>query len=150
MTPPIKDLKYVAIIMHGWSGSGKSTFVEQNRTTSVHDLKDLDVVASADEFFYDELGNYNFREDMLERVHSLCLSKFELAIVNGIHRVWLDNTNCTTWESEPYEQFARTHNYDVIHVFCTGNFRNYEEDTEPQYIKKQKINFDMHWRNIIE
>lgn len=91
-------------ILVGVSGSGKST--------KVCELQGMDftnvAICSADDFFMDEEGNYNFDVDKLGEAHAECQRKARLALASKrITHVIIDNTNCSKWEQDVYMSMAR-------------------------------------------
>lgn len=76
-----------AIFMRGISGSGKSTEV---RKIVAED--DSFIVCSADHYFYDENGAYNFDGSQIKYAHLACKLRFFDAIMNG-RNIIIDNTN---------------------------------------------------------
>lgn len=60
------------LILRGLPGSGKSTYVGG---------MDRAVVCSADDFFYNAKGQYQFDPSRLEEVHRRCFGKFFEAVM---------------------------------------------------------------------
>lgn len=90
------------IILRGVPGSGKSTYVKRNPNA---------VVVSADHYFTDDKGLYNFDPTKLPLAHAKCLREFVDALLN--HRDWeqdveivVDNTNTSVMEVAPYAALA--------------------------------------------
>jgi predicted kinase len=74
-------------LMMGIPGGGKSTWIRNNVSSDA-------VVCSADHFFEDANGNYNWRADLLPAAHRACFDKYMKALVdNNVKNVVLDNTN---------------------------------------------------------
>ena len=96
------------IIMRGLSGSGKSTFVKNKYPDAA--------ICSADNFFYDEEGNYNFDRFKIGEAHSQCQLDFATLVHAGHPLVVVDNTNSQQWEYRIYELFAKLQGYDVTIV----------------------------------
>ena len=96
------------VIMRGPSGSGKSTYTKKHYPDAY--------VCSADLFFHDEKGNYNFDPKLLGRAHEDCKRKFKKALHEKRPLVVVDNTNTKFWEMKPYIQMAREAGYDVEFV----------------------------------
>ena len=96
----------ISIIMHGISGSGKSTrskeLIEEynnkvdNLTYSIH---------STDSLFI-ENGIYNFRPEKLPEYHSINYKNFVESINNNTMIVIVDNTNIFPEHWKPYEEAA--------------------------------------------
>lgn len=100
------------IIVRGCSGSGKTTFIEENYPDAV--------VCSADDFF-EEMAMLNgtsyaeeFQPWLLSRAHQFCWGTFIHAVaVMGEKLVAVDNTNICGWEFENFETLAKALGYDV-------------------------------------
>lgn len=93
-------------IIRGCSGSGKSTLSSALKTVdSVH--------LEADDFFYDDEGNYNFDKTMLASAHKWCQERVELEMQNATSRIVVSNTSTTEKELNPYLKLSEEHNYKV-------------------------------------
>ena len=101
------------VIMRGLPGSGKSTFVEENFEDAY--------VCSADKFFIDNKGNYNFDVRRLSEAHQWCMEEFIDALFEKEELVVVDNTNMCNWEYTNYEVLAEHLGYNVrIIVMAAG------------------------------
>ena len=117
-------------LMRGLPGSGKSTLVnllERIYSGSV-------AVCSADHYFLDSHGVYNFNRDKIGEAHRVCqqhaeeacrlnrtiLTKASLIVLvfcrNTTLAVIIDNTNIRADECRPYFQKASQYGYVVIIV----------------------------------
>ena len=105
------------IIMQGVSGAGKSTWIKKNHPKAL--------VCSADHYFLDKNGKYNFRAEDLGKAHQECLKKF----LHELHDLWdgyerppiiVDNTNCALWEMAPYVQAGAAFGWkvEVVRLVC--------------------------------
>jgi energy-coupling factor transporter ATP-binding protein EcfA2 len=97
-------------IMQGPSGCGKSTMANAAKELMV-DGGGSSLVLSADSFFYDEDGNYNFNAKDLSRAHIECVTKAFQWMNNkrdskGVSLLIIDNTNLTVWNWKPYVVMA--------------------------------------------
>lgn len=90
-------------IVSGVSGSGKSTFVRSIRGAAVF---------SADDYFYDAKGQYNFDPSKLGEAHGVTFRLFVEALQAKIPNVVVDNTNTTTMEISPYVLASQAFGYD--------------------------------------
>lgn len=107
------------IIMRGCSGSGKSTYAA---TSLIKHLVPT-TICSADHFWVDKEGNYNFDPTKLNEAHAECYQHFVRALENETHLVIVDNTNTTLAEIAPYLTHAKYMNYEVEIVRCTCNWK---------------------------
>lgn len=96
------------IILRGCSGTGKSTWT-RNEAQSYGRVQ----VYSADHFFEDGKGNYNFDASKLGLAHGLCLKNFANTLMlediledDSKTTMVIDNTNTTAVEVAPYAQLA--------------------------------------------
>jgi predicted kinase len=104
------------IIMRGLAGSGKSTYVKNNYPNAA--------VCSADNFFYDEEGNYNYDRFKIGEAHSQCQIEFAMLVRAGQPEIVVDNTNSQQWEYRIYEVLAKLDGYDVKIVEKSCNNEN--------------------------
>lgn len=87
------------VIMSGAQGAGKSHFVNS--------LYGSVVVCSADHYFIDETGKYNFDFRKLGEAHGQCLRKFVAILLDRQCDVLVvDNTNAFDTEIAPYYALA--------------------------------------------
>lgn len=99
------------IILRGISCSGKTTLARQLRSVhegAVH-------IFSADDYFLDDSGHYNFRASQLSEAHSLCLYRFLNAVRSSdpTDLIIVDNTNLQVFEVAPYYAGAEALNRDA-------------------------------------
>ena len=100
-------------IMRGLPGSGKSTYVRDNFPDAV--------VASADDFFMDENGEYVFVPWKIGEAHQSCWTVFINAVFNKERNIVVDNTNMCGWEYSNYVLLARKMGYAIqIHTMKAG------------------------------
>lgn len=105
------------LIMRGLPGSGKSTLTREIcKQLFPHGVQSL--VCSADNFFTDEEGNYNFDITKLSEAHDACFASFIefCELVNWFRKekdaemrdvCIVDNTNLSLFELSPYIMYAR-------------------------------------------
>jgi predicted kinase len=97
--------KRVLTILRGLSGSGKSTVAEVDYRHST--------ICSADHYFFDAAGKYNFNFSMLGKAHAECKEKCKKAMILGEESIVIDNTNSTIREMTPYLTLAKQYKYKV-------------------------------------
>jgi hypothetical protein len=91
------------ILLRGLPGSGKTT------------LGWLFGIAplSADDYFYDDDGNYNFNQRDLPKAHNWCKVRTEWLMKENIERIVLANTFTQEWEFKDYYELAKKYDYRV-------------------------------------
>jgi hypothetical protein len=93
------------VILSGVSGSGKSTYIRN--------IFRNPFVVSADDFFLQEEGKYNFDPTKLGAAHASCFRRFINACLDGWLLIIVDNTNTTSEEIAPYVLGAEAFGYAV-------------------------------------
>lgn len=104
----------VLICLRGIPSSGKTTIankLKQQYEESGYKL----TVCSADHFFTNENGEYNFDPNKLREAHQTCRSEAEAGMLRG-DVVIVDNTNTVYKEIKPYLELAEQNGYNVIFV----------------------------------
>lgn len=100
------------IIMRGIPGSGKS-----HRANYLCEQARLNLlcweVCSADNFFIDGSGNYNWNPRLIGKAHEWCRVAFVKSLQDGIEIVIVDNTNTTIKEMEFYVDWALSYGYNI-------------------------------------
>jgi tRNA uridine 5-carbamoylmethylation protein Kti12 len=100
------------IVMRGLPGSGKSTFANQ-MVQAADRMGFRAVICSADRFFINREGIYQFRHHLLAEAHQFCRDAFDnIMAVNDrdddkyADIVIVDNTNIRHFEFEHYKRAA--------------------------------------------
>lgn len=99
--------------MRGIPGSGKSTRAAKIMARFQALFGKHSVKCSADDFFLDKDGNYNFDRNKIGKAHGECKRKAAQAMRKGVPLVVIDNTNTTMKEIRPYLDMAKEHSYTV-------------------------------------
>lgn len=102
------------IIMRGIPGSGKSTMADilaagaskRGYIARIHSTDDLCYVN----------GEYQWSAELAHERHKKNLENFKESLELGINMVICDNTNIKWRDYKAYEQEAKAHDYDVIHI----------------------------------
>ncbi len=111
----MSDKEYIGdlILLRGVPGSGKSTLGE----VILRCVKgEIPSILSADNFFIDNKGNYNFDPTKLKEAHNDCLLKCAERMKNEFSRIVVANTFTQEWEMEKYYEIADRYNYRVHSV----------------------------------
>jgi len=101
-------------IVRGLPGSGKSSLAK----------KVTELVYSADDFFTNKKGEYNFNAKLLGKAHEWCWGKVRDAMFIGANAVAVANTFTQAWEAEKYYQIAEEYGYSVFVIECQNDFGN--------------------------
>jgi len=101
-------------IVRGLPGSGKSSLAK----------KITELVYSADDFFTNKKGEYNFNAKLLGKAHEWCWGKVRDAMFIGANAVAVANTFTQAWEAEKYYQIAEEYGYSVFVIECQNDFGN--------------------------
>ena len=101
------------ILLRGLPGSGKSTLgqiiLHNPSTENSH-------VLSADDYFIDENGNYNFDASKIRLAHNFCQEKCAERMRHEISKIVVANTFTQEWEMEKYYEMAERYQYRVHSV----------------------------------
>jgi len=115
-------------IIRGLPGSGKSTLGEKlaDSYTDYHPKFGGIKYHSyaADDWFYDEDGNYNFNPEELLEAHEECHSRVMGAMMNDEDNICVCNTFSQRWEAEPYFKLANSYGYTPVVIECQNNFKS--------------------------
>lgn len=109
------------ILLRGLPGSGKSTLAKiilQLRST------DEPEVLSADDFFEDKKGDYNFDSSKLKEAHNYCQFRCSERMRQQKARIVVANTFTQEWEMDEYFKMAERYNYRVHTVIVENRHGN--------------------------
>lgn len=96
-------MKKEIILFRGLPGSGKSSLAESL----------CEVVISADQFFEDGKGNYNFDFAKLKDAHADCLLRTRGCMHLETSIIGVANTFTQEWEMKPYFDLAKEFGYRI-------------------------------------
>lgn len=117
----------VLYIVRGLSGSGKSSIARELvndvwYSESESFVKDF---YSADDYFTDKHGKYNFDPNKLKEAHEQCQKNVEIAMQKPcVYKVAVANTFSQAWEAEPYFKLAEKYDYHPFVLECQNDFGN--------------------------
>lgn len=103
----------LVIIMRGITGSGKTTYLQNNYPNAF--------ICSANDYFTDKDGNYNFIGPEVPQSHEYCKNAFVAALRNSLSLIAVDNTAIKLWEFDFYLQLAEMYGYNVRVVRMDGD-----------------------------
>lgn len=112
----------ILVLLRGLPGSGKSSFGK-------HMWSDF-VICEADQFFYDQEGNYNFDPSKLRDAHKYCKDKVETFMSDNeknsqfYTEIVVSNTFTREWEMDEYFKLAKKYNYQVVSLIVENRHGN--------------------------
>lgn len=98
------------ILLRGVPGSGKTTLGSVILRCVGSDQPD---VLSADDYFIDSDGNYNFDVTKLKEAHNDCQVRCANKMKNEFSKIVVANTFTQEWEMKIYFDMAERYNYRV-------------------------------------
>jgi predicted kinase len=109
------------ILLRGLPGSGKTTLAKiilQLRSTEEPE------VLSADDFFEDKEGDYNFDPTKLKEAHNYCQFRCSERMRQQKAKIVVANTFTQEWEMDEYFKMAERYNYRVHTVIVENRHGN--------------------------
>ena len=104
-------------LIRGIPGSGKTDFAESIAV-------DKNNIVSADQYFEDPDGNYNFDGSKLSLAHKYCKDKTKYKMKNDIPNIYVTNTFTEDWELEQYYILAKEYDYRVYSIIVEKRHDN--------------------------
>ena len=110
----------ILIILRGLPGSGKTSFAKYMFSNNIFE---------ADQYFYDNEGNYNFDASKLHQAHLDCQRRVEeLMKISDTtqygQEIVVSNTSTTEKELQPYFDLANKYNYKVVSLIVENRHGN--------------------------
>lgn len=142
-----------ALITMAIPGAGKTTFVEERYKESFY------YHCSADKFFINLDGVYEFNPSLLGKAHGQCLKDFIAGCSSATAPVVCDNTNTTIAEVAPYIAVAQAYemNIKVVHFDCPPEIaaKRNQHGVPEEHVKRMHnrlqgtlSNWPRHWPKI--
>ncbi len=122
------------IIGRGIPGSGKSTAVKVLQSEIGGIILSTDEIVSSTYRFKDGEGNwcekniYLWNSDMVKESHYVNKMKCHTAMSKGISPIFIDNTNITFNEIEPYVLMAKNFGYQVEYILPNSSWKDNPEE----------------------
>jgi len=104
------------VIVVGLPGSGKSTLADKMLEEHKRDVVSFVKVSADDYFVANGNGEYLFDPSKLGEAHQSCQNLFKQACEQGIHTIFVDNTNLMREHRKFYVDMALFYGYTVEYV----------------------------------
>ena len=127
-------------ILRGLPGSGKSYYAQNLADELAGADESQYVICSTDDYFINDLGEYQFDKFKLPQYHNLNLARFINALAQNIPLVIVDNTNIKKWEFIAYAQAAVALGYQVKEVIV-GEVK--DKSMQHLYAKRNSHNIQL-------
>jgi predicted kinase len=117
------------ILLRGLPGSGKTllaSIILQNPLGLEPEI------LSADDFFTDENGNYNFDGSKIKEAHNYCQFRCSERMRQQKSRIVVANTFTQEWEMDIYFDMAKRYNYRVHSVIVENRHGNQNVHDVPE------------------
>lgn len=123
------------IILRGAPGSGKSTFAKL-----LWVLNPATVACfSADDFFTDSQGVYEFNHAALAHAHRQCSMNVQHAMIKRTPVIVVHNTSSKPSDIQPYLDLAAREDYKVFQMVLEGSrLRQNVHDVPPSGVEKHR------------
>ena len=139
----MEDKEYTGdlILLRGLPGSGKSSLGDIILHCPGSNTPD---VLSADNFFMDDKGNYNFDATKLKQAHNDCQQKCAERMKLEISRIVIANTFTEKWEMDTYYQMAERYKYRVHTVIVENRHESKNVHNVPdEKLEQMKNRFEI-------
>ena len=121
------------IILRGVSGSGKSSFANL--------IAEPKVVCTADDYFTNDKGEYNFDANLLSYAHGDCMRRFTKALDDpNVTNIVVANTNCNPNDYNFYIDEAKRVNVRVTSVILEKRHDNSNIHSVPENVLENQHN----------
>lgn len=129
------------ILLRGIPGSGKTTLGHVILKWMSNDTTD---VLSADDYFMDEKGKYDFDATKLKEAHNDCQVRCANKMKNEFSKIVVANTFTQEWEMKTYYEMAERYNYRVHSVIVENRHEGVNEHNVPdEKLEQMKNRFEI-------
>lgn len=127
------------ILLRGLPGAGKTTVAQ----FFISIPTEAEVV-SADDYFIDESGEYNFDPTELHKAHSECLYSVDIFMEDEVEMIVVHNTFTKESELKPYFELAEKYGYNVHSLIVENRHGNESiHDVPEETIDKMENRFSI-------
>jgi|TARA_R100001530_G_scaffold103105_1_gene71748 tRNA uridine 5-carbamoylmethylation protein Kti12 len=140
------NLRDKIILVRGVPGSGKTLF--SNQIAQMIDKDYYNVLSiAADDFFYDEEGNYNYDKSKLPAAHEYCQMMVDTHLKGSSFHpsiIFVHNTFTMEWEMDPYFMIAKENNCIIYTVVVENRHKSDSTHNVPtQIINSMRNRFEV-------
>jgi predicted kinase len=129
------------ILLRGLPGSGKSTLAKIILQLRISDEPE---VLSADDFFINNDGEYNFDSSKIKEAHNYCQFRCSERMRQQKAKIVVANTFTQEWEMQPYFEMAERYNYRVHSVIVENRHESENIHGVPaDKLKQMKKRFEI-------
>lgn len=129
------------ILLRGLPGSGKTTLAH---VILQHPAGLEQEVLSADDFFENENGDYNFDSTKIKEAHNYCQFRCSERMRQEKSRIVVANTFTQEWEMEDYLKMAERYNYRVHTIIVENRHGNQNVHGVPEdKLQQMKNRFEI-------
>lgn len=129
------------ILLRGVPGSGKTTLANIILQQPNNNPQEI---LSADDFFEDENGEYNFDPTKLKEAHNYCQFRCSERMRQQKVRIVVANTFTQEWEMDEYFKMAERYNYRVHTIIVENRHGNENIHGVPENkLKQMKDRFEI-------
>lgn len=127
-------------LLRGLPGSGKTT-AAQILAANTYNKTGL---LSADMYFQDLAGNYNFDGSKIKEAHLWCQENCERWMTESFEKIFVANTFTQDWEMQYYFELAKQYGYQVVTMIIENrhgskNIHNVPDDKIEQMRNRFQI-----------
>ena len=117
----VNEIQGELILLRGLPGSGKSTLAK-----IILQIRESDEpeVLSADDFFINENGEYDFDSKKIKEAHNYCQFRCSERMRQQKSKIVVANTFTEEWEMEIYFDMAKRYNYRIHTVIVENRHGN--------------------------
>ena len=129
------------ILLRGVPGSGKTTLANVILQQPNNNPQEI---LSADDFFEDENGEYNFDPTKLKEAHNYCQFRCSERMRQQKVRIVVANTFTQEWEMDEYFKMAERYNYRIHTIVVENRHGNENIHGVPKdKLKQMKKRFEI-------
>jgi len=116
-------------ILRGLPSSGKTTLAK-----TLEDSLPNAIAYAADDFHYDDEGNYNWKPENIHKAHNWCQNNIMVVMEAGVENIIVHNTNTSEKEIKPYLDMANIYGYSVTSLIIEKRHDNSNNHNVPEEV----------------